>query len=491
MKKHIKINERDNVIIALENLSKGDVVESIEIKEDIRRGHKFAIKDIKKGEKILKYGHVIGMAKEDISKGAWVHTHNIKTTLDQEDRVFTYNPKFYDQTQKFEDVKVKVYKRSNGLVGIRNELWVVPTVGCVNGEAKNLVQQFLLRHPDLKIDGAYAITHPYGCSQMGDDKENTKESLQDIVLHPNAGGVLVLGLGCEENQVKEFRATIGEYDESRIKFLEIQSVSDDEKVGLDILEELYSIMSQDKREEVPFSEIRVGLECGGSDGMSGITANPLIGLFSDYIVAQGGTSVLTEVPEMFGAEDVLLNRCDTKETYDKLLFCIDDFKDYYKRNGQVIYENPSPGNKEGGITTLEDKSCGCVEKGGSSKVVDVLKHTERIRKNGLNIISGPGNDIVATTALGMCGCHLVLFSTGRGTPLGSFIPVLKISTNTELYERKRHWIDFNSGEFNSTNKEETLRALIKEIIEVIEGKKTKAEINNIREIAIFKKGVTL
>ena len=490
MKEYIKINELDNVIIALSDMSKGDIVQDITLLEDIRRGHKIALKDIKKGEHIIKYGHVIGLATLDISKGSWVHTHNVKTTLDSEDRKFTYNPKF-NEVQIKDDIKVKAYVRDNGLVGIRNELFIIPTVGCVNGEAKNLEKRFIELHKDMTIDGIHAITHPYGCSQMGDDKENTKESLADIILNPNAGGVLVIGLGCEENQISELVKCLGSYNPKRIKFMEIQKVLDDEEEGLKLLDEIYNEMKGDKRELTSLSNIRVGLECGGSDGLSGITANPLIGLFSDFIISHGGTTVLTEVPEMFGAEDVLLNRCINKDVYDKLLYIIDDFKDYYRRNNQVIFENPSPGNKEGGITTLEDKSCGCVEKGGQSPVVDVLAHTERIKKNGLNVLSGPGNDLVATTALMMSGCQLVLFSTGRGTPLGSFIPVVKISTNTELYNRKPHWIDFDSGLINNENKMEVLNDFIKYIIDVIEGKPTNAEKNDIREIAIFKRGVTL
>ena len=490
MKKYIKINEKDNVIIALEDMSKGETVSSITLLEDIKRGHKIALTDIRQNDHVIKYGHVIGLATKDIKKGSWVHTHNTKTTLDSEDRKFTYNPKF-NEVKMEDDIKVKAYLRENGLVGIRNELFIIPTVGCVNGEAKNLEKRFKELHAELTIDGLHAITHPYGCSQMGDDKENTKESLVDIILNPNAGGVLVIGLGCEENQIGELEKALGSYNPKRIKFMEVQKVEDDETLGLKLLEEIYNEMKNDKRELVSLSKIRVGLECGGSDGLSGITANPLIGLFSDFLIKHGGTTVLTEVPEMFGAEDVLLNRCINKDVYDKLLYIIDDFKDYYRRNNQVIFENPSPGNKEGGITTLEDKSCGCVEKGGQSPVVDVLSHTERIKKSGLNVLSGPGNDLVATTALMMSGCQLVLFSTGRGTPLGSFVPVVKISTNTDLYNRKPHWIDFDSGLINNENKEEVLKDFIKYIIDVIEGKETKAEINDIREIAIFKRGVTL
>jgi altronate hydrolase len=368
---------------------------------------------------------------------------------------------------------------------------VLPTVGCVNRQAQSIVEAFLKRHDELEVDDVHAFSHPYGCSQMGDDHINTRQTLQNIAKHPNFGGVLVLGLGCENNQISTFKATLGEYDDTRIRFLVCQDVTDEIEAGADILDELYEIARQDKRTMQPLSKINIGLKCGGSDGLSGITANPLIGHISDYIVSQGGSAVLTEIPEMFGAENVLLERCETKKVFDRLVGIIDDFKDYYRSHNQVIYENPSPGNKEGGITTLEDKSLGCVQKSGSTRVVGILDHTERLNKAGLNILSAPGNDMVATTALGMCGCQLVLFSTGRGTPFGGFIPTVKISTNTSLYERKPNWIDFDSGDISDRHYEAKVENLIDLVIEVIEGKKTRNEINEFREIAIFKKGVTL
>ncbi len=490
MKKYTIINQKDNVMVALENFEKGDTINNIIIKEDIMRGHKVAITKIKKGDEIIKYGYPIGTAKVDIEEGCHVHTHNTITTLGS-DHEFNYQLEKV-ASLKLEKYKVKAYLRANGKVGIRNELWIVPTVGCVNGQAQMLKKLFEETHQITEnYDGIYAFTHPYGCSQMGDDHENTKKVLQNIVKHPNAGGVLVIGLGCENNQISAFKETLGEIDASRIKFMTCQSVSDEIKEGLTLLEEIYQELITDHRTKCDLGSINIGLKCGGSDGLSGLTANPLIGQISDFIVSAGGTAVLTEIPEMFGAEQVLLNRCESSDVYQKLLNVINDFKDYYRKNNQVIYENPSPGNKMGGITTLEDKSLGCVQKSGSTYVRDVLKYGEVLTKKGLNVLSGPGNDLVATTALGMAGCQLVLFSTGRGTPFGSFIPTIKISTNSELAESKPNWIDFDAGKLNANTAKQIREDFINLIIQIIEGKQTKNEINNFHEIAIFKTGVTL
>lgn len=490
MKKYIIINSLDNVMVALEDFYQGETVNQIKILEDIKKGHKVALRPINQEEDVIKYGHAIGKAMTLIPQGAWVHTHNVRTKLGGKIN-YVYEPEFKSQPSIKDDIKVNVYLRKNGEVGIRNELYVIPTVGCVNGQANEIVKRFKEQHQNLKIDGVYAYQHPYGCSQMGDDYLNTRETLQNICKHPNAGGVLVLGLGCENNQIKTFKETMGSYDEERTIFINSQDVDDEIEVGVEALNKLYDIMQNDVRTPQLLSKIKIGLKCGGSDGLSGLTGNPLIGKAADYFIEHGGTAVLTEIPEMFGAEDTLLRRCESEEVFNKLVNCINDFKDYYQRNNQVIYENPSPGNKTGGITTLEDKSLGCVEKSGSSNVVDVLKHTERLKKPGLNILSGPGNDLIATTALGMCGCQLVLFSTGRGTPFGSFIPVIKISTNTELYNHKPNWIDFNSGELNNQNYDMIFNEFINFIIQIIEGKETKNEKNNFREIAILKMGVTL
>lgn len=496
MKEFIKINECDNVIIALRDYKKNEVInledEKITLLEDINRGHKIAIENINKEENIVKYGLPIGYALENIKVGSWVHTHNTKTNL-KDLNTYSYAPKFTDKKLDLEDIKVNVYKRKNGDVGVRNELWIVPTVGCVNGIAQRIKDAFLAEVGELEIDDINVLTHNYGCSQLGEDHVNTRIILQNTVKHPNAGGVLVLGLGCENNQVAEFERTLGEYDSERVKFLISQDVEDEIEAGKDILLALYNKMKNDKREEASISTINFGLECGGSDGLSGITANPMLGYFSDYIIALGGTTVLTEVPEMFGAETLLMERCKDEETFEKCVHMINDFKEYFIKNGQEIYENPSPGNKKGGITTLEDKSLGCTQKSGTSKVIDVLKYGEVLREKGLNLLSAPGNDLVATTALAAAKCHLVLFTTGRGNPYGGYVPTVKISTNTQLYEKKRKWIDFNAGRIVTENMsfEEITKEFIDYIVSVINGEKTNNEKNRFQEIAIFKSGVTL
>ena len=386
--------------------------------------------------------------------------------------------------------KVNVYLRANGEVGIRNEIWVIPTVGCVNGQAKEIVERFKAECGEVG-DGVFAYTHPYGCSQLGDDHERTKLILQKMVRHPNAGGVLVLGLGCENNQMAAFRQTLGAVDESRIKFLVCQEVEDEITSGVNLLKEIAVQVKRDKRVEKDISCLKVGLKCGGSDGLSGITANPLVGRFSDYIVAAGGTTVLSEVPEMFGAEQLLMNRAKDEKTFEKIVKLINDFKDYFRKNGQVVYENPSPGNKAGGITTLEDKSLGCTQKSGAGPVQDVVFDDGYITEKGLNLLNGPGNDMCAVTNIAAAGCHLVLFTTGRGTPFGGFVPTLKIATNSDLAKNKANWIDFNAGAVLESDFDVQLEKLVDLIVEVAGGKKTKNEINNTREIAIFKTGVTL
>lgn len=496
MKEFIKINEYDNVIIALRDYKKDEVIDledkKITLLEDINRGHKIAIKNINKEDNVIKYGLPIGYALEDIKVGSWVHTHNTKTNL-KDLNSYSYTPKFTDRKLDLEDIKVNVYKRKNGDVGVRNELWIVPTVGCVNGIAQRIKDAFLAEVGELEIDNINVLTHNYGCSQLGEDHINTRIILQNTVKHPNAGGVLVLGLGCENNQVAEFEKTLGEYDRERVKFLISQEVDDEIEIGKNILLDLYNKMKNDKREEASISTINFGLECGGSDGLSGITANPMLGYFSDYIIALGGTTVLTEVPEMFGAETLLMERCKDEETFEKCVHMINDFKEYFIKNGQEIYENPSPGNKKGGITTLEDKSLGCTQKSGTSKVIDVLKYGEILKEKGLNLLSAPGNDLVATTALAAAKCHLVLFTTGRGNPYGGYVPTVKISTNTQLYEKKRKWIDFNAGRIVTENMsfEEITKEFIDYIVSVINGEKTNNEKNRFQEIAIFKSGVTL
>lgn len=488
-KKTIIINPLDNVAVALCDLQKGDIYEGVTLKEDITKGHKFTLHDVKKGENIVKYGNPIACALQDIPQGSHVHTHNVKTNL-SENLEYSYN-KVAAELKAAKPRKVSVYERANGDVGIRNELWVIPTVGCVNGQAKLIVETFREKYGEKGFDGIFTYTHPYGCSQLGDDHERTKLILQKIVKHPNAGGVLVLGLGCENNQMAQFKEGLGKIDESRIKFLVCQEVEDEIEEGVKLCRKIADIIKGDKRVERDISCLKVGLKCGGSDGLSGITANPLVGMFSDYIVAAGGTTVLSEVPEMFGAEQLLMNRAKDKATFEKVVKLINDFKDYFRKNGQTVYENPSPGNKAGGITTLEDKSLGCTQKSGSGPVEDVVFDDGYVTKKGLNLLNGPGNDMCAVTNIAAAGCHLVLFTTGRGTPFGGFVPTLKIATNSDLAKNKPGWIDFNAGAVLESDFNTQLEKLIDLIVDTANGKPAKNEINNTKEIAIFKTGVTL
>lgn len=494
--KYVKINPADNVAVAISTLPAGENVSvdehNVVLKEEIPAGHKFALKALKTNDNVIKYGFPIGHTIADVPEGGLVNEKNVKTNLEGV-LDYEYNPQSVTIDIPNRHLTFKGYKRKNGEVGIRNEIWIVPTVGCVNGIAEAIISDFKSEVGPLKgIDAIEVFKHNYGCSQLGDDHETTKKILRDIVLHPNAGGVLVLGLGCENNQPDVFREFLGEFDESRVKFLVAQKVKDEHAEGLKLIHELYDIASKDVRTEIPLSELKVGLKCGGSDGFSGITANPLLGAFSDFLVAQGGTTVLTEVPEMFGAETILMNRCDSLDMFHKTVHLINDFKEYFIKNEQPVYENPSPGNKAGGISTLEEKSLGCTQKCGKSLVRDVLMYGDRLKTKGLNLLSAPGNDLVAATALGASGCQLVLFTTGRGTPFGSFVPTMKISTNTPLYENKPGWIDFNAGVLlQGKSMNDLCEDFIQYIIQVASGEWVNNEKHRFREISIFKTGVTL
>ncbi len=496
MTNYLKINPADNVAVAINDLKAGEQIsldgQNFVLKQDVGAGHKFALVDLKTDDNVIKYGYAIGHATGEIALGGLVNEKNIKTNLEGL-LDYEYNPVKVALDIPKRDLTFNGYKRANGEVGIRNEIWIVPTVGCVNGVGETIIREFRAQLGELQgIDALEVFKHNYGCSQLGDDHETTRQILRDIVLHPNAGGVLVLGLGCENNQPDTFREFLGEFDESRVKFLVTQKVNDEIAAGVEILNELYAIASKDVRTPQPLSELRVGLKCGGSDGFSGITANPLLGVLSDFLVAQGGTTVLTEVPEMFGAETILMNRCETVEMFDKTVHLINDFKEYFIKNEQPVYENPSPGNKAGGISTLEEKSLGCTQKCGKSYVKDVLMYGDRLKTKGLNLLSSPGNDLVAATALGSCGCQMVLFTTGRGTPFGSFVPTMKISTNTPLYENKRGWIDFNAGSLlQGKSMEDLHEEFLQYVIKVANGEFVNHEKKGNREIAIFKTGVTL
>lgn len=494
MKTHILIHPSDSVAIALIPLTKGTPLTDIHVTlaEDIDKGGKIALQDMPKGSAVIKYGSPIGYLLEDVKQGYLIHTHNLKTLLSDE-LEYDYQPDFPQVKTITTPKTIEAFVRKNGEIGIRNELWVIPTVGCINAIGKTIVERFKKACHELElIDGVYFFDHPYGCSQLGDDHENTRTILADMLKHPNAGGILVIGLGCENNQLDEFMQLVGEYDAERIKTMISQQETDEISQGVKLLDTLFSVMKHDKRTPVSIGKLKVGLECGGSDGLSGITANPLLGKFSDYLITQGGSSVLTEVPEMFGAEHILFSRCQDRATFDKAVEMVNAFKRYFLAHNQPVYENPSPGNKKGGITTLEDKSLGCTQKAGDSAVIDVLTYGERLKHPGLTLLSAPGNDAVATSALAAAGCHMVLFTTGRGTPYGGFVPTVKLSTNSELATKKPHWIDFDAGQLvYDKSMDELLTEFIDYIAAVASGRPTCNEKNDFRNLAIFKNGVTL
>ncbi len=501
--KTIKINPADNVAVALEAIKNGETVNveglEVTVTGDIPAGHKLLLQDLKAGENVIKYGYPIGHLKEDHRKGDFICDVNIKTNLSGL-LDYKYQPvaateltnPAYEEWFPKEALTFKGFRRKNGDVGIRNEVWIVPTVGCVNGIVNQLKAKL---QAEKGSDGLriVAFPHNYGCSQLSEDYENTRKILRDLVLHPNAGAVLVVGLGCENNQPDKFEELLGDYDKERIRFMVSQKVMGDEvEDGMKILRELYAIAEKDVRTDIPLSELRVGLKCGGSDGFSGITANPLLGVFSDFIVSQGGTTVLTEVPEMFGAETILMNRCKTQGLFDETVSLVNDFKQYFLSHGEPVGENPSPGNKAGGISTLEEKALGCTQKCGKSAVCGVLPYGERLKVKGLNLLSAPGNDLVASTALASSGCHIVLFTTGRGTPFGTFVPTMKVSTNSTLAKNKPTWIDFNAGTIvEGESMKDVFKRFMQKVIAVAGGEQTWNEKKDYQEIAIFKNGVTL
>lgn len=494
----LKINNGDSVVVCLQEIKKGttlDVNGGVTAIEDIPAGHKMALVDIAEGEKVIKYGSAIGVAKEAIKQGSWIHTHNIKTGLGDL-LEYTYEP--VDEVKNgwspASEVSKKTFKgfnRENGKAGVRNEVWVIPTVGCVNSIASKLAETANAKVKG-SVDGVYAFPHPYGCSQMSDDQEHTRTILADLINHPNAGAVLVLGLGCENSNIDVLKPYIGEQPEGRVKYIVSQEYEDEFEAGLEALDELIDYASKFEREDISVEKLVVGLKCGGSDGFSGITANPLVGRFSDLLIGAGGTTILTEVPEMFGAETILMNRCADEGLFNNTVNLINNFKNYFKSNNQTIYENPSPGNKKGGISTLEDKSLGCTQKSGTSLVRGVLEYGERVENKGLNLLSAPGNDLVASTALAASGAQIVLFTTGRGTPFASPVPTVKIASNSTLAGKKKGWIDFNAGvAVEGTSLDDLGLDLYNYVLKVAEGEQVAAERAGFHDMAIFKQGVTL
>lgn len=489
MSKLFKINDKDNVAVALEKLKKGEIIDNIKLLDDIPFGHKVLLNDLKSGENIIKYGNPIGHLTIDCKKGEHIHEHNLKTNLSD---IIEY--KYCGENEykpKKCDVTFNGYLRQDGRAATRNEIWIIPTVGCVNNTAKRLekIGQDIIGDG---CDGVFAYTHPFGCSQLGDDQENTRKILAALANHPNAGGVLIVSLGCENTNAETFKKYLGEYNKKKIKFLVTQDCENELEQGEKLLKELYAFVKSFKREPIPINKLVVGYKCGGSDAFSGITANALCGRLTDKLTSFGTSAILTEVPEMFGAEKLLMKRCENEKVFNKCVNMINSFNQYFFSHNQECYENPSPGNHDGGITTLEEKSLGCIQKGGKAVITDVLEYGEHCKKQGLNLLTGPGNDIVSTTNLTAAGANIILFTTGRGTPLGASVPTIKVSSNSRLAKRKSNWIDFNAGELIESNDFENMtEEIFKLLIDIASGRQTKNERNGYREISIFKDGVIM
>lgn len=467
MKERVIINGKDNVGVSL----KGD--------DKIPAGHKFAVRDVKKGEAVVKYGEVIGRASRDIKAGEWVHTHNVKSHLDETPE---YSYDFAAATFPPENAVFKGFKRKYGRAGVRNEIYIIPTVGCVNNVCR-IIEKRAQKYVTGSIDGIFSLCHQFGCSQLGEDNENIKKLLCSVALNPNASFVLFVGLGCENNGLDGIKEYLQPFGRDNIAYFNCQDVKDEVEYGLSIVKDFAEKAKDYKREETPLSELCIGLKCGGSDGYSGLTANPLVGKITDKVVACGGSAVLTEVPEMFGAEQLLMNKCKNEQVFNRYKKMIENFKDYYTKQGFPVYENPSPGNKKGGITTLEEKSLGCVEKAGSTQITDVLAYGDLVKEKGVSALNAPGNDLIAATALAASGCQIVLFTTGRGTPFSTFVPTMKIASNDRLAAFKDNWIDFDAFSMDEDG-------LFNLLIDVISGEK-KVKNEEIREIAFYKTGVTL
>lgn len=494
----VRIHPEDNVVVAVRPIEAGANITvdgaAIVVREEIPAGHKVALDDLSAGDRVVKYGHVIGQLSDAVPRGAWIHSHNMKTLLAGESE-YVYRPIQKDGASPADMPTFMGYRRADGRVGTRNEIWVINTVGCVNRSAQRVARMCDDRYAD-EIDGVHAFAHPFGCSQLGDDLRYTQRILAGLIRHPNAGGVLVLGLGCENNQMDDLLAMAGDVERNRIRYFNSQEVLDEIEEGIEAVDELVEIMKEDERTECPITDLVLGLKCGGSDGFSGISANPVVGRVADRLTTYGGTALLTEVPEMFGAEQQLMNRATSQDVFEGLVSMINNFKQYFVDHGQPVYENPSPGNKDGGLTTLEEKSLGATQKGGQAPVARVLDYGEAAEPGmgGLSLLYAPGNDGVSVTAEVAAGATVVLFTTGRGTPLGFPAPTLKISSNSEIYEKKPHWIDFNAGALldGSSTMEDLSNDLFDLIVRVASGEeRAKNELNDYREIAIWKEGVTL
>ncbi len=485
----------DDVAAALRDLTAGEIadIEGVPtvLREDIPAGHKFALRHLERGEAVRRYGADIGIMSEPAQRGALVHSHNLATALIGE---VAYARDTGDAAHAASTARSlpawRGYRRADGRWATRNEIWLLPTVGCVAPLVEDIAREANALHAG-KLDGIVGFGHPHGCSQLGDDLAGTRAALAGLCDNPNAGGVLLIGLGCESNQLDDLVALVPEGSRAKIRMMRAQEPGDEHERALELIAQLVEELAPLEREEAPAAALTVGLKCGGSDALSGLTANPLLGRFTDQLVASGGKAVLTEIPEIFGAERALFSRAVSREVFEAAGALLNRFKRYFLEQGQPVSENPSPGNIAGGITTLEEKSLGAVQKGGNAPLVDVLDYGAAAQVPGLTLLEAPGNDAVSSTALAAAGATLIVFTTGRGTPLGFPVPTVKVSSNSQLAQSKAGWIDFDAGRVLGEGTGAVSEDFARRMIAIASGERTAAERSGQRVIALWKRGVTL
>ena len=488
MARAVRVDPADNVATLLDDGQAGESVAGVTLTDDVPRGHKVALMPIAAGDPVVKFGFAIGATRRAIATGEHVHSDNLATALAGA-LDYRYAPATQPLVSAAEAATFEGYVRGDGRVGTRNEIWILPTVGCVARTAERIATRAAAALGD-RVDGVHAFAHPHGCSQLGRDLDGTRAILASLACHPNAGGVLVIGLGCEENQLAALIAEVPAWRRGAIRTLVAQASADEVAEGCALVAELAD-QAACARSTVGLDRLVLGVKCGGSDGLSGLTANPLVGRISDRVARAGGRVIATEIPEMFGAEQTLMNRAADAGVFDAIVGVVNGFKRYFLDHGETVSENPSPGNVAGGITTLEEKSLGAVQKAGRAMVTDVIAYGARATRDGLTILEAPGNDAVSSTALAAAGATAILFTTGRGTPMGFPVPTIKIASNSDLASRKPGWIDFDAGAVLDGGFDAAEAALVARICAIASGGETAAERNGEREIAIWKRGVTL
>lgn len=496
----IKLYPQDTVALATSELKKGQTVtvdgETITLLDDIPNAHKIALKDFETGEAVRKYDNIIGYASKPIKKGEWIHSHNEVTGLGKsKEYTYDFNPISIFPGES--DKTFMGYDRADGGAGIRNHLAIISTVFCANGPLRKLARMAEAKYPATEnFDGIIAFDQEFGCSQTGKDLVTTCKIIAGIAKNANFGGVLLVSNGCEMAIPSVLEQYMGDYDKKRIRTLTLQEVEDEFTAGMELIDEIMEEMKDDKRTPININRLHIAMNCGGSDGYSGITANTLLGTLCDTLVKEGAIMNMTEVPEMMGAEHILMNRAADKSIFDDIVKMMYDYDAYFARYGEKAADNPTQGNKAGGLTTLEEKSLGCIQKGGHCAVMEVLEYGERATKNGFVLVSGPGNDLAGVSGQIAAGAVLTIFTTGRGTPCGFAGPTFRLASNTALATRKSNWIDYDAGRLLTAKTPEEVEALNKELYDAIMATvngqyRTRTEENGYYILGALKDGVTL